>query len=231
MDAGKAPLLVPQQSPQPILEPTLSASRRWATLGCSVLVMGVSGTVYSYGSIEVALKADLGLNDAVGSTLGLLCNFGACVCPHIGWLVDRASVRTTACLAALLLGVTFGVEGLAVHHGWNSPYLLGVLLLLQGQGSGLGYMTALSTFKNWPEAHRGKVVGLMDAMFGFSAAIFSLIYGGLFNGNAVAKKQDLSSYLFFCAAVGFGANFALSLVGQVQDAEEHAAEDVLLLKA
>ena len=82
MDAGKAPLLVPQQSPQPILEPTLSASRRWATLGCSVLVMGVSGTVYSYGSIEVALKADLGLNDAVGSTLGLLCNFGACVCPH-----------------------------------------------------------------------------------------------------------------------------------------------------
>jgi hypothetical protein len=55
-----------------------------------------------------------------------------------------------------------------------------------GNGSSGSYTAALSTnIKNFAPIHRGKVVGVLAAVFGISSAVFSSIYRYIFMGDLV----------------------------------------------
>lgn len=88
-----------------------------------------------------------------------------------------------ACLFASAL-ISVGYLGVYLIASGVVPFSFPLLLFsyfCTGQGSSAAFTVSLVTnIKNWPARHRGKVVGIIISVLGFSGAIYSLIYRHVF---------------------------------------------------
>jgi len=101
----------------------------------------------------------------------------------MGFFFDRFGPRLTYVKSALCLFVGYGLmwSG-AIQKIWSNNIAMGLYMMFVGYGSVAGYMAGLLTnTKNFRPEHRGKIVAVLVAAYGLSAAIFSQIYHHTFN--------------------------------------------------
>eukprot|EP01061_Rhynchopus_euleeides_P046469 TRINITY_DN8833_c0_g1_i1.p1 TRINITY_DN8833_c0_g1~~TRINITY_DN8833_c0_g1_i1.p1 ORF type:complete len:472 (+),score=68.84 TRINITY_DN8833_c0_g1_i1:99-1514(+) len=177
-------------------------------LAVAICIMAVSGTLYAYGAYSSDLKAHHNLSDSESSRIISIANVGFCFAFFVGVVSDIGGAKLCGVCGGVLAVTGFmlireSCEG-AISDSWGA---LAASFALVGQGSTFLYMASLVTYQNFPKAMHGVIIGLLDCMFGFSAAIFTLIYDNGFSGN-------ISGFMVFCAgAVGVGAVAAFIFLG------------------
>ena len=86
------------------------------------------------------------------------------------------------------------------------------LLSASGQGFVFTYMVCLmQNAKNFRPKYRGTIIGIVDSMYGASAAIISAIYNSTFGKNDDTRKQNVAGFIFTLAALAAGVNLFVSV--------------------
>ncbi|EGD79004.1 hypothetical protein PTSG_01975 [Salpingoeca rosetta] len=173
-------------------------TQRWITLAFGCVLMLCAGTVYLLPAWSDGLRAQAHLSISSFNTVATGLNAGTWLGVIGGVLYDHVGPKPTGIAAGLLLFLGyFGIK-LAVQH-YAKTWLITVLALVVGQGSGFFYTVALNTsVKNFGPNSRGKVVGLLVCFFGLCSGIFTVFLKGFFPS---ANSGHLPQFLLFLALV------------------------------
>lgn len=103
----------------------------------------------------------------------------------MGFFFDKFGPRMTYIKSAVFLFAGYGLMWAgAIGKIWSNNIAMGLYMVFVGYGSVAGYMAGLLTnTKNFRPEHRGKIVAVLVAAYGLSAAIFSQVYHHTFNHN------------------------------------------------
>uniref|UniRef100_A0A061R4Z2 Mfs general substrate transporter n=1 Tax=Tetraselmis sp. GSL018 TaxID=582737 RepID=A0A061R4Z2_9CHLO len=180
-----------------------------------------SGTLYAFGAYSDNLKAALGWTQLQMEIVGYMGDCGVYVSgPITGSIQDLYGPRVACGVAAVLFIVGYGGIALALTTGaFRSHIVFGILLYLAGAGSGLMYVSSLSSnILLFPERYRGKLVGALVSLFGLSALFYTTIYHALLGGQDPARLLTLLAVACGSAAVlGFaGLPRVLRAVGRMR---------------
>lgn len=112
-------------------------------------------------------------------------------------IYDALGPRTACVLGSALISTGYAGAYLIAKGILPGHYLyMSLCFFIMGQGSSATYTASLATnVKNFPAKHRGIVTGAMVAAFGFSAAVFSIAFRSIFDGNVL-------NFFIFMAACG-----------------------------
>lgn len=126
--------------------------------------------------------------------IGTLTNLGTYLGAGPALFQDYFGPRPTCLLASILMFTGCFLAYCGISRFFYCPYwLLGLFFCIMGNGSSGSYTTSLSSnIKNFTAEHRGKVVGILAAVFGISSAFYSSIYRYIFKG-------DLEHFMLFTA--------------------------------
>ncbi|KAK3847312.1 MAG: major facilitator superfamily domain-containing protein [Linnemannia gamsii] len=158
---------------------------RYLSLAIGILVMALSGSLFSFASFSTDLKARFGFNS---SNINLLSAIGD-TSMYVGFLIvgpiyDHYGERWTMITAAVLTFLGYGGMYIAYAKAWGGLGFLMVLYCLAGVASTAGYLAALAAnMANFPASTSGTVSGVLLAFFGLSATLFSQIKTHLFSGH------------------------------------------------
>eukprot|EP01102_Stenamoeba_stenopodia_P006621 TRINITY_DN1828_c0_g3_i1.p1 TRINITY_DN1828_c0_g3~~TRINITY_DN1828_c0_g3_i1.p1 ORF type:complete len:548 (-),score=96.92 TRINITY_DN1828_c0_g3_i1:16-1659(-) len=202
-------------------KPCLSTgTRRTMALMMGLLIMAVAGTMYCFNAYSQALRSRLKINNQTQANLIVsIGNIGLAIGFTGGAVFDWKGPKWTAFVAAVLSFIGYFMMYINVTRT-TSPvfgtYIFSACsLFVVGQGSNFAYSAALQTqLLNFPPHHRGKAVGLIDGLYGASAAIFSTIYATTFGSSSNVDDQNLAGFFLFLASVLASVNILGVLVLQ-----------------
>ncbi|KAF9213131.1 hypothetical protein CPC16_009435 [Podila verticillata] len=158
---------------------------KYSSLVIGILVMALSGSLFSFASFGTDLKARFGFTS---SNLNLLAAIGD-TSMYVGFLIvgpiyDHYGERATMITASVLTFLGYGGMYIAYAKAWGGLGFLMVLYCLAGVASTAGYLAALAAnMANFPATTSGTVSGILLAFFGLSATLFSQIKTHLFSGE------------------------------------------------
>ncbi|KAF9187988.1 hypothetical protein BGZ51_000923 [Haplosporangium sp. Z 767] len=158
---------------------------RIVSLVIGILVMSLSGSLFSFASFSTDLKARFGFTS---SNINLLSAIGDTFM-YVGFLMigpiyDHYGERWTLITASILTFLGYGGMYIAYAKAWGGLGFLMVLYCLAGVASTAGYLAALAAnMSNFSVTTSGTVSGVLLAFFGLSATLFSQIKTHLFSGN------------------------------------------------
>ncbi|KAG0097518.1 hypothetical protein BGZ93_002573 [Podila epicladia] len=158
---------------------------KYTSLVIGILVMALSGSLFSFASFGTDLKARFGFTS---SNLNLLAAIGD-TSMYVGFLIvgpiyDHYGERATLITASILTFLGYGGMYIAYAKAWGGLGFLMVLYCLAGVASTAGYLAALAAnMANFPATTSGTVSGILLAFFGLSATLFSQIKTHLFSGH------------------------------------------------
>ncbi|KAG0280446.1 hypothetical protein BGZ95_010091 [Linnemannia exigua] len=158
---------------------------RYLSLAIGILVMALSGSLFSFASFSTDLKARFGFSS---SNINLLSAIGD-TSMYVGFLIvgpiyDHYGERWTMITASVLTFLGYGGMYIAYAKAWGGLGFLMVLYCLAGVASTAGYLAALAAnMANFPASTSGTVSGVLLAFFGLSATLFSQIKTHLFSGH------------------------------------------------
>ncbi|KAG0237412.1 hypothetical protein BGW42_000988 [Actinomortierella wolfii] len=200
---------------------------QWTSLVLGIIVMALSGSLFSFASFGTDLKARFGFSS---SDINLLASIGD-TAMYVGFLIvgpiyDHRGERWTMVTATVLTFLGYGGIYLAYAKSWGGLPFLMVLYCLSGIASTAGYLAALAAnMANFPATQSGTVSGVLLAFFGLSATLFSQIKTHLFSGHdelendpEAARKGTVATqnYLLFLmiittAVYAIGAVFMVKI--------------------
>ncbi|KAF9349238.1 hypothetical protein BGX34_001912 [Mortierella sp. NVP85] len=158
---------------------------KYVSLAIGIVVMVLSGSLFSFASFGTDLKARFGFNS---SNINLLAAIGD-TAMYVGFLIvgpiyDHYGERWTLITASVLTLLGYGGIYIAYAKAWGGLGFLMVLYCLSGVASTAGYLAALAAnMANFSAATSGTVSGILLAFFGLSATLFSQIKTHLFSGD------------------------------------------------
>ncbi|KAF9426210.1 hypothetical protein BGZ94_006825 [Podila epigama] len=158
---------------------------KYLSLAIGILVMALSGSLFSFASFGTDLKARFGFTS---SNINLLAAIGD-TSMYVGFLIvgpiyDHYGERATMITASVLTLLGYGGMYIAYAKAWGGLGFLMVLYCLAGVASTAGYLAALAAnMANFPASTSGTVSGVLLAFFGLSATLFSQIKTHLFSGH------------------------------------------------
>ncbi|KAF9348471.1 hypothetical protein BGX26_000118 [Mortierella sp. AD094] len=158
---------------------------KYLSLTLGILVMALSGSLFSFASLGTDLKARFGFNS---SNINLLAAIGD-TAMYVGFLIvgpiyDHYGERWTLITASILTFLGYGGMYIAYAKAWGGLGFLMVLYCLAGVASTAGYLAALAAnMANFSAATSGTVSGILLAFFGLSATLFSQIKTHIFSGE------------------------------------------------
>ncbi|KAF9160185.1 hypothetical protein DFQ26_005801 [Actinomortierella ambigua] len=185
---------------------------QWTSFVLGVLVMALSGSLFSFASLATDLKARFGFSS---SDINLLASIGD-TAMYVGFLIvgpiyDHRGERWTLITATVLTLLGYGGMYIAYAKTFGGLGFLMVLYCLAGVASTAGYLAALATsMANFPVSQSGTVSGILLAFFGLSATLFSQFKTHLFSGKdelgqnpEAARKGTVATqnYLLFLTIV------------------------------
>jgi MFS family permease len=175
------------------------SANRWLSLIAGCTLATLAGTGYSFSIYAPQIKSRLDYTQEKIDSIGTIGYLGIATTGVItGYFYDIFGPRLAALLGASCLFGGYFLMWLSVS-GFilNNYILLGFFFAIAGMGNRAAYTAALATnVKNFDHKHSGKVVGVLVALFGLSAAIFTQIYDLFF------KPQVLHFLLFLSIALG-----------------------------
>ncbi|KAF9392519.1 hypothetical protein CPB97_000601 [Podila verticillata] len=158
---------------------------KYSSLVIGILVMALSGSLFSFASFGTDLKARFGFTS---SNLNLLAAIGD-TSMYVGFLIvgpiyDHYGERATMITASVLTFLGYGGMYIAYAKAWGGLGFLMVLYCFAGVASTAGYLAALAAnMANFPATTSGTVSGILLAFFGLSATLFSQIKTHIFSGQ------------------------------------------------
>lgn len=173
---------------------------KWLSLACGLAMMAASGTQYMYSTYSPQVKELMGYTQSEVNFIGSCANIGIYLGFWTGFVHDRFGARVTSFLSALFLFCGWALFYLGLMSVIPTNYIvMGIFMFIVGNGSSAGYTAPLANIiPKFPAEHRGKVVGLLVALFGLSAAIFTQIYSWVFQQNV---ETFILFFVFFLPAL------------------------------
>jgi hypothetical protein len=160
----------------------------WVSLSAGFVLEFIAGSMYVFGSYAGTLRQLLGINQKQVQLLGSLLNAGTWAGVLAGLILDKVGPRTTSIFGALLMfsgyfGMFLASERLAIFTTNFFP-LWCLLMFTAGQGGSFFVSLGLkANLGNFSITERGQVVGALQAFFGISAGVCSLIQRTWFVGE------------------------------------------------
>eukprot|EP01104_Vermistella_antarctica_P010696 TRINITY_DN2870_c0_g1_i2.p1 TRINITY_DN2870_c0_g1~~TRINITY_DN2870_c0_g1_i2.p1 ORF type:complete len:558 (-),score=104.92 TRINITY_DN2870_c0_g1_i2:70-1743(-) len=174
----------------------------WVVFIMGIYLMCVSGTIYLFPTYSVPFRTLFGYETSDMNLVTTAANAGTWFGVVGGLVYDYFGPRVSSLIATTLITTGYLLMYLAsLDMITRNVYCVGVMAFMVGQGSGYNFNVALNTSsKNFPQEHRGKIVGLMVCFFGLCAGLFTQIYTTFFTGS-------VSDFLLFlalsCGSVSF----------------------------
>ncbi|KAF8983593.1 hypothetical protein BGZ46_009939 [Entomortierella lignicola] len=159
---------------------------KYLSLILGILVMALSGSLFSFASLGTDLKARFGFNS---SDINLLAAIGD-TAMYVGFLIvgpiyDHYGERWTLVTASILTFLGYGGMYIAYAKAWGGLGFLMFLYCLAGIASTAGYLAALAAnMANFSAATSGTISGILLAFFGLSATLFSQVKTHIFSGES-----------------------------------------------
>ncbi len=132
----------------------------WYVVAITIIIfMVLVGSIFSaFGVFVLPVSAELGLSRAQMNTAIGLVSFGnAALAPFVGWLLDRAPVKSVMVVCSIMYGLSMVTLGIT-HSLWLSALTLtlGIPLAYLGAGS----LSATLLVARWFTARRGRAMML-----------------------------------------------------------------------
>lgn len=112
---------------------------------------------------------------AIGNTLFFVLAAVGLFMFFVGRWQERYGIKRMITIGAILCGLSLLILSLASHL-----YMLYVWAFITGTSSCFIYIPALTSVQRWYPKRRGLVSGIVNLMFGFSAALMSPVFSYLF---------------------------------------------------
>ena len=186
----------------------------------AMYMMGVSGTLYAYGTYSDDIQDAFGLSDSEITGIIDVAGIGSNICIWVGFILAHGGQKGTSLIGGIIAVAGYVLAALSMNkdigHSWG---IFGLELGAAGQGCVLLYMAALVTYQQFPKEYHGIIIGCLDCMFGFSAGIFTLVYDSSFSGN-------VSGFMYCCGvAVGVAALLGVIFLQGPQKHENTTEDD------
>eukprot|EP01117_Protostelium_nocturnum_P020485 TRINITY_DN9236_c0_g1_i2.p1 TRINITY_DN9236_c0_g1~~TRINITY_DN9236_c0_g1_i2.p1 ORF type:complete len:473 (-),score=111.61 TRINITY_DN9236_c0_g1_i2:87-1505(-) len=207
---------------------------RWWTFAASFLTLLCGGTAYLYGSYSDHVKKVLNLEQNETSLLGVSFYFSQVGGIFVGLAVDYFGPRPVGWISAGLLALGYSLFRGGILHDWH-VFFLSMSLVLVGIGSGGIYVaTVPSNINNFNIKHKGKVVGLLVAMYGGASAIFSVIYKQFQTQEEKPSREDLlygldRFFIFLAAFLGIASAVGTLFINFVPKNKEEESSDAKMV--
>eukprot|EP01027_Heterolobosea_sp_BB2_P025624 GEZU01039325.1.p1 GENE.GEZU01039325.1~~GEZU01039325.1.p1 ORF type:complete len:652 (-),score=133.05 GEZU01039325.1:81-2036(-) len=172
---------------------------RWISISAAALLMISAGTGYLFSSYAPGVKGVMGWTQQQLMMVSTIGTVGGLLGILSGWLYDKFGARPATLFGGVLMSSAYFLFWAATARKIpNVPYyVFGIFLAMQSIGSTACYTAALATnIKNFNIKHRGKIVGVLVAIYGLSSAIFTQVYHFAFSPNVIP--------FLFCLAVCLG---------------------------
>ncbi|CAO3569590.1 unnamed protein product [Mortierella alpina] len=184
---------------------------RCISLFIGILVMALSGSLFSFASFSTDLRLRFGFTS---SHINLLSATGD-TSMYVGFLIvgplyDHLGPQPTMVTASVLTFLGYGGMVVAYQRASGGLGLLMVLYCLAGVASTAAYLAALATnMSNFASSSAGTLSGVLLACFGLSATLFSQIKTNLFadeedEANAPKSTRATGQFLMFLTVVTTG---------------------------
>eukprot|EP00884_Botryococcus_braunii_P017132 jgi/Botrbrau1/4101/Bobra.152_3s0049.1 len=205
---------------------------KWLTFSASIFCQLSAGLTYCFSLYAGGLKEKFGYSQEQIDELGSACNFGGFFAIVAGLVYDqlegyhRLGPRLTILIATLLnLGGYSLLWFAAVSTEFNPAFWqVALIAMLACNGGTWTDMAALVTnARNWPN-QRGTVIGILKSCVGLSASVFTSIYVGFFQPDA------LDFLLFLAVAPALVNLLCLPFINRVPfpQASEHDSQQHFL---
>ena len=210
----------------------------WCTLslGISILLGLVSGTLYGFGRYSRDLRDTLHISQLQVQRFGILLDTGNYIGhPLTGFVYDRWGPRVSCISAAVVVFLSYGsIHWVlsSLHVSSSSPpplWIMDVGFMGVGFGSGLGYIAALASttkqFLSTPH-YLGRAVAVVAAGYGLSSTLVGISYHHY--QIQVGNQQGLRSFFLLWAYLVAVVNMlgAIIYTGKQRhddEEEEHTA--------
>jgi MFS family permease len=191
---------------------TLYSWRRVLALFVGVIVALSLGIVYTFPAYSVEFKNQLNYTETEIDTVNAFSAIGSFLgAVPVGLGYDRFGPRFTYLIGGVLLfGGNFLTAFALTNESLRAVFLVAIFQFAIGYGSvACSIATIVTTTKNWPTRHRGKVTGLIFGGIGISAAILTTIYSHVF--VTADGAVNLKGY-FIAIAIGLAICATLGAV-------------------
>jgi MFS family permease len=187
-----------------------------------LVMMAVAGTLYCFSVYSESFKLRNGYTQAQVNLIIGIGNIGVCIGSPAGFVFDKFGPRITSFVATVLTLIGYMLLWASLSHHITTHYIfMCFVYFLIGQGNIFTYMPALLTqVKNFSPKHRGKVVGLIDSMYGLSSGIFAAIYSVTYGRSSKPEEQDLPGFTIFLAITLTVVNVLGILLLRIVDHEQ-----------
>ncbi|PRP73821.1 hypothetical protein PROFUN_10191 [Planoprotostelium fungivorum] len=179
---------------------------RWFTFAAAFVGLFCGGTAYLWGSYSGTVKSTEHLTQPQLNLLGVSFYFSQVAGLAVGVAFDKLGPRPSA----LLIGGGYGLFRFGLIYDWPLP-CLSLSLVLVGLGSSGMYSSVVGpNIANFDARHKGKVVGVLVAMYGGASAILSPIYKNFFQ-SSTDPAAGLSKFLLILS-LGLGGAGLLAVI-------------------
>ncbi len=189
----------------------------WVSLAAGFLLQFLAGTPYLFGVYAGDLRSLFGVSQSQVQLLGTLLNIGTWVGFTGGFLLDRIGRVYTLVLGSCLMYLGYFIlycaaAGVAAGPDASFYPLWCLMCFLAGQGVAYFSLIALKVnIRNFSPSQRGQVVGILQAAFGLSGGVFSIVRSAFFSTDVAGLLLFLS---LACPVLGL-------LVGMAVNATPH----------
>ena len=192
-------------------KPTFWRPSRWQSLAACLLLEAAGGTPYLISTWLPQLRAMLSLSDLDGQIIASTGNLGMYLAFIYGIIFDRYGPRATLLLGALASCLGYALTCLAAARAVpHSMPALSAYCFLWSSGSGaLDCVAVATTLRNFPR-DRGTATGLLKSLFGLSASLFAIVWGGVFRATDVGGLLRFLAIAVPSVCAAAGAALALA---------------------
>ncbi|CAH1795937.1 unnamed protein product [Owenia fusiformis] len=186
--------------------------QKYVALSIGILAHFMSGIVFGFNAYAIALKQTFNYTQTELEYIASSGDLGLCFSFPAGIVFDHFGPRVACIISLVLSGLGFGLMSTATNFTiffTSKSWLLCVFYFMASVGTIFIYIaSAVVNSKNFDRKHIGKILGLLQAVFGLSPAIFSALYGGLFVQGHIedAENQKLGEFLLMLAILSASIN-------------------------
>ncbi|CAH1785647.1 unnamed protein product [Owenia fusiformis] len=181
--------------------------QKYVSLSIGLLAHFMSGIVFAFNAYAIALKQTFNYTQTELEYIASSGDLGLCFSFPAGIVFDHFGPRVSSIFSLVLSGLGFGLLSAATNFRiffTSKSWLLCVFYFMASVGTRFIYTaSAVVNCKNFDRKHIGKILGLLQAVFGISPAIFSALYEGVFVQGHIedAENQKLAEFLLMLAVL------------------------------
>ncbi|CAH1800446.1 unnamed protein product [Owenia fusiformis] len=197
--------------------------QKYISLSIGILGWFMGGIVFGFNAYAIALKKTFNYTQTELEYIASSGDLGMCLSFPPGMLFDTFGPRVTNIASFILTTMGFALMWLATEYRIffsSNNWLLCIIYFLASEGTMFIIIaTSVVNCENFDRKHRGKVLGLLNIIYGVSPAIFSALYEALYIQGHIEdpENQKLGEFMITLAVLSACINlYAVVMLETVQ---------------